>query len=172
MVSAVARPGSTGAAGALSIDADTDTIADPGAITANALGAGGEGGVRIDARDVTLVGAGRISASTKGSDHAGSITVDAGDALVVADNGLINASTSGAGRGDIAVQARAITLRGLGIVHRGDHQLPRARPTWGSAGNIKLNASDVVEIEDTAQIEASTLAGPEMAERSPSRPRP
>jgi filamentous hemagglutinin family protein len=151
--------GSTGHAGAVTIQADTVELHDTGQIGSSTYGSGDAGAVTVQADTIELRG-GAITSSTFGLGYAGSVAVTAGSLTVVGnittlyDAGVFSQSftTDSPGPGGrVTVQAGTVELRDTGQI---------SSSTGGSrdAGDVVVTAGRALIVGDIAIPGTSSIA--------------
>ncbi len=107
--------------------------------------ASGEGGgtIQVQGRHVSLSGGSQMLASTQGAKAGGNLTVNASESVELrgfTPLGTLTTQTSGAGRaGDIAINTKRLIVRDGSQVSTGSLG-------EGSAGQLRVNASESVEL--------------------------
>ena len=163
LISSVANDG-TGNAGQIDVtSAGALTLASGSIITSNTFTTGNAGSVRITARDISLESGGRIGTAANTSPdvpvnggNAGSISVVASGTLLITD-GYLSSGTFTSGRaGSIDVEAGSIKLQGA------TSKITAAanEASGGQAGTIRLRASDLISVSDSAFISITNFAAP------------
>jgi filamentous hemagglutinin family protein len=150
-----AEPGSSGAAGMVSVSAGTLSITNSGEISATtfaSLDAGNvivavSGQLIIDgSRENLAVGRTGIFSQTQGSGAAGTVSVDAGR-LVIANDGVISSRTLGIGDGGSV----SITAGSLAIVKDGSIATDTRGSGSGKAGDVSVNVAGRLTIDGVSQ---------------------
>ncbi|WP_414624057.1 filamentous hemagglutinin N-terminal domain-containing protein [Calothrix sp. CCY 0018] len=162
-----------GNAGNITINArDKVTFSDLGAINStatnlsqllpNPIEVGNGGDIRIKTGELLLKNGGFISASNYGGQNAGNIFLDVRDTITfdgIASNGLessANTSTSNGNAGNIEVKTGSLFLMNGGYmstVLSGEENADEIQ----SAGNIKINARDTVNIDGQSSALTTSL---------------
>ncbi|HEY5071562.1 MAG TPA: filamentous hemagglutinin N-terminal domain-containing protein [Caulobacteraceae bacterium] len=145
-----------GAAGKISIDAETGLLIDDGLISdiVRVGSKGVPGSIMIDAPSLIVEDTGVIASETYGAGGAGLLTITASTVMV--DNGSISTTAERGSRGDagaLTISAGALTIQNGGYI---------ASDTFGpgTAGVISINATGAILV-DNARI--STTADPRSA---------
>ncbi|ERN42051.1 filamentous hemagglutinin family N-terminal domain protein [Rubidibacter lacunae KORDI 51-2] len=142
--------GTTGDGGAIAITADRIIVRDGGQIIASttdgSTGAGGE--LTIEAGNVRVSGSGSaIAAESTGAGDAGRVSLDITDDLKIDDGGRLSVSATGTGApGGLFVTAENIYIRGAGSAIAAENN------SSADAGNIKLTATEKLQLEDGGRI--------------------
>lgn len=153
----------SGAAGNVTLQADTITVINDAWVTSNTFGPGRGGSVTIDARRLHLADAGAVFSVTGVADDAPSrITGDAGDvvirvaeAMTLASGGgvFVNTGASGAA-GRIRVRAGTLSITGVDPLTAVPSQIAsRARASSdGQSGSITLDVAGELSLRDGARL--------------------
>ncbi len=161
-IRADAEPGSSNAAGTVSVSAGSLSISNNGEISATTFVSGNAGSVTvsvlgqltIDGSAETLAHTGIFSqAQPSSSGGGGSVSVSAGTLSIVSD-GEITSSTFGKGKGgDVSV-----TVAGALSLDRAAGIFSQAEPgSGGAAGDVSVS-SDTLSIVKNSEISSSTAA--------------
>lgn len=152
-----------GSSGNITIETDTLSIRDGGAVSSSNAGFGDAGIIAIQATDIELLGLSSSITSQTSSDtggNGGSIQLNT-DRLSIQDGGSITAQASGNGNaGRIDIQAAQVDVRGLAIDTSDDQNVPVASSittsseSEGAAGTVTIVASEVT-IGDRGEISVS-----------------
>ncbi|MEH2137648.1 two-partner secretion domain-containing protein [Nostoc sp.] len=159
-----AYSGITGDAGNLTINTQRLLVRDGAQIDAETYGAGKGGFLNVTAKDVQLIGTSSngyfpsgLLTSTHSTGDAGNLKIDT-QQLLVRDGALINASTSGAGKGgSLTVNANDVQVIG----ESADSDLisrlftTAGIGTTGDAGDLTINTQQLL-VRDGAYVDAST----------------
>jgi large exoprotein involved in heme utilization and adhesion len=148
---------STGAAGAVTIEASSLVLGSSGGpccafISAETDGSGAGGDVTLEVGSLAISGVGRMSSESSGvgggEGDAGTIEIDA-DSVVITDGGLITSQTTGEGdAGGVTIDADSIVVSDQGLI-RAD------TAGAGAAGTISVDARTLL-IERRGIITAGT----------------
>ncbi|MGH8654905.1 MAG: hypothetical protein ACREYE_23295 [Gammaproteobacteria bacterium] len=158
-IAAQAAPGSTGAAGNVTVKAGKLTVRNGSDISASTIGTGQGGDVWVEAADILLSGDGSrfftgiTSQANPGSTGAAGDVAVRANRLAIRDGAKIAASTLGTGRGgSIAITAQDIELSNRGGI------FARSLGSSDSAisGNIFIQAQDSLRIFDQSRISVET----------------
>jgi filamentous hemagglutinin family protein len=171
-LSTTAAPGSTGAAGRVTIQADTLEIHDTGQISSGTFGPGDAGEVDVTTGRLSITGnpssprsAGLFSSAQPGSTGAaGRVTVRA-DTLELRDTGAISSATFGPGNaGEVAVTAGHLTAVGEPAVRRPTGLVSTAEAgSTGAAGRVTVTAENL-ELRGGGLISSATLGSGDAGE--------
>ncbi len=147
-VSAIAKPGSLGAPGVISVSAPVVEIRDGARITTEAAGGASGARVQLAARDrIELLGGARVEASATGELDGGEVDLRAGTMLRI-DGSSVSASVVDGDGGNVTVDPRFVILRNGEIV---------ARAQGGDGGNIDITADFLLASQSS--IDASSRFG-------------
>ena len=137
------------AGGGLTVTA-TDQVRLTGTnLYSSSTGTGTAGTLRIEAPKVTLDGT-PLTTTTEGSGDAGIIRIRATDRLILANgSGLDSTSNAEGDGGEIHLSAGTITISG------GASQI-NSTSSGGNAGDIRLEATDRIRINDGAAVSADS----------------
>ncbi len=106
------------------------------------------GSISINATGLGLDNSSSIETATEGATNAGDIQIQASDTVIVANSSQIysNSRDSATGNGgDIAINARKIAVTG-DVIAGNSGSIGTATLGQGNAGNLTLNATDLVNI--------------------------
>jgi filamentous hemagglutinin family protein len=156
-----ALPGSTGNSGSVAVRAASLTVTDGGIISATALGSGNGGAVDVRADHVLLQGSataantGVFAATADNTPGAaGDITFRRTGDVRLVNGGSISVETAGSGPGgNVSIDARSLTLSGLGTRVSAD---TAASTAGGPAGTIRISTRDLA-VTDGAIVLAGTF---------------
>ncbi|MEH1924324.1 two-partner secretion domain-containing protein [Nostoc sp.] len=159
-----AYSGITGDAGNLTINTQRLLVRDGAQVDAETYGTGKGGFLNVTAKDVQVIGTSSngyfpsgLLTSTHSTGDAGNLTIDT-QQLLVRDGALINASTSGAGKGGfLTVTANNVQLIGESANSDLISRLftTAAIGTTGDAGDLTINTQHLL-VRDGAFVDAST----------------
>lgn len=159
-----ALPGSTGAAGSLTIETGRLIVRDGASVDASTSSEGQGGTFMVIASDsVEIIGSssdGRLlsnlSSRTAGSGAAGSLIIETGQ-LIVKDGGQISASTFGEGKGgSLTIKASdSVEVIGTSEDGRRNSGLFAQTRNKGDAGSLTIETGQLI-VRDGGQIAAST----------------
>ncbi len=157
-----AAPGSTGAAGNLTINTGNLTVRDGARVSASTLGTGAAGNLTIKTSKLIVSDGAEVQAITSGQGNGGNLYVSASDSVELMGTGKLadgrlftsglSTVTTGAGTaGDLTIATRQLTVKGGAQVFAGT-------TGQGQGGNLFVNASDSVELSGRAPDGASASA--------------
>jgi large exoprotein involved in heme utilization and adhesion len=129
-----------GAAGAITIDADTLTVSGRGAgiVSSAETGSSGPGGpIEIESVSLRLSNGAAVSTRSTGAGRSGSITVHATDSLVIDGGAGMSARTTVADADDIVIRVGRLFVMSQGQV------TTSVAESKGSGGNITISAGEV-----------------------------
>ncbi|MEH2070850.1 MAG: filamentous hemagglutinin N-terminal domain-containing protein [Nostoc sp.] len=159
-----AYSGITGDAGNLTINTQRLLVRDGAQVDAETYGTGKGGFLNVTAKDVQLIGTSSngyfpsgLLTSTHSTGDAGNLKIDT-QQLLVRDGALINASTSGAGKGgSLTVTANDVQLIGKSANSDLISRLftTAGIGTTGDAGDLTINTQNLL-VRDGAFVDAST----------------
>jgi large exoprotein involved in heme utilization and adhesion len=150
-----AEPGSSGAAGMVSVSAGTLSIINSGVISAITFASRTAGSVTaVVSGQLTIDGSGEdlavsrtgIFSQTQGSGAAGTVSVDAGR-LVIANDGVISSRTLGSGNGG----GVSVTAGSLAIARDGSIATDTRGSGSGNAGRVSVNVAGRLTIDGLSQ---------------------
>lgn len=126
-------------------------------------GTGTAGNLLIDTNQLNITGGGLVSSATQGVGLGGDVTVNAKDSVALSDINPFTGTTSNlsvlalnAGdAGQLTVNTRQISLTNGG-------RIASVTLDSGAAGNLVVNASDVVEVEGRFTGDAGLVGNPEL----------
>ncbi|WP_445627707.1 two-partner secretion domain-containing protein [Nostoc sp. DSM 114167] len=155
----------TGDAGDLMIKTNTLLVRDGAQISAGTSGVGKGGNLTIDAQDVQLIGTSidnrffsnlGTSARSNSRGNAGDLTIKT-NTLLVQDGAVVNAGTSGAGKGgNLIVDAQNVQLIGTANGQSPSGLFAFAqRNSTGNAGDLTIKTNTLI-VQDGAQMNTST----------------
>ncbi len=128
-------------------------ISDGATITASTAGRGRGGSVLVDAPLLRLSSGASIESSTTSSGNGGMVKVSAGTVLI--DGGRITATTTARGAaGAVEVVADSVTVRGPTSLISSES---RGTKNGGAAGEIHLEISGALRLEDGARVSSTTF---------------
>ena len=122
---------------------------------------GNAGTVRIDTTNLTLTNGARIISSTFGQGNAGNITINAVDTVSLAGEGrdrvgfisLISSSVEE----DATGNAGTVSINTTNLTLNNGAQIGSGTFGQGNGGNLKINATDSIELDGSSQRERSGL---------------
>jgi filamentous hemagglutinin family protein len=158
-----AQNGSGGAAGSVTVSADTIRLLRTGAISSSTFAGGNAGTVVVNADTLSADGAGRTdvptgifsNAGSGSGGNAGSVSVTA-NAIDLRDRGVISSSTFGAGNaGTVAVNTNALSVDGSGTDSDTGVVASAYLGSGGNAGSVAVTAN-TIELHPQGLISSST----------------
>ncbi|MEH2084073.1 MAG: hypothetical protein V7K89_30115 [Nostoc sp.] len=154
--------GITGDGGNLTINTQRLLVRNGAQVDAETYGTGKGGFLNVTAKDVQLIGTSSngyfpsgLLTSTHSTGDAGNLKIDT-QQLLVRDGALINASTSGAGKGgSLTVTANDVQLIGTSSDGRFGSSLLASTDSTGDAGGLKIS-NDNLLVQDGAIVSVSS----------------
>ena len=144
----------TGMGGNLQVTSDRLKMNSQTLLSTSTYAEGAAGGMVISAREITLdhestIGA--VSSSLFGSGHAGNISITADHLSLANQSGIVaNPDYYSLGQGgDIAIAAKTVDLRSQSTISS-------SASTFGSAGSIRVSASESLSLQDHSLLAANT----------------
>jgi filamentous hemagglutinin family protein len=165
--SALFTQATTGDAGQIDVTASSITLSDEAGMNSNTNGSGTGGNINLTATngDISLTNGAQIQAVTKGSGNAGNLSLTATTGKIsLNDSNIFSTVEAGAtaDAGNIKINSQSLSLENSSQLQTlvrsdSDNILP---PAKGNAGNITINVTDSITIQDPRSlINSSTLKG-------------
>jgi filamentous hemagglutinin family protein len=155
VISGVAVPGSTGAAGTVALTARELELRDGGVVSTESLGSGPGGSITLTAANTLRLSNAAISAQTA-STNGGNVTVAVGRLFDLRNSTISTSVASGTGSGgNIVIPPPLVIAPSLMVL---DHSHIKANAQRGSGGNITIRAGQLIGTPDSV-IRASSELG-------------
>ena len=141
--------GSSGAGGGVRMESADVEIRNEALVNASTLGAGKGGNIEIVAGNVSL-DTGGIAALARGTGDADSVSIDASGRVVISDASTVNVTSEQSNGGDISITGAEISVVDSEINALAEGISPNgvAAPNRGNGGNVRLNASGQILVQD------------------------